>query len=130
MSDSLLGLGDNDIEAINRQQREELVRRNPENRPEVVLSKWTLADLTVDGKVVRAVVYGVVTESLTDKFGIGEIICSPSLIRAAMDSERRIYASKHLRFECRGRGNEITIPESDLRTRLPNVGGQMDDLIG
>lgn len=122
MSDSLLGLGDNDIEMINRQRREELIRRNPENRPEVVLSKWTLANLTVDGEVVRTVVYGLVTESLTDQYGLGDIICSPSLIRAAMDIERRIFASKHLRFECHGRGNEITIPESDLRTRLSSRG--------
>lgn len=106
------------------------MRRNPENRPEVVLSKWTLANLTVDDKVVRTVVYGVVTESLTDQYGLGDIICSPSLIRAAMDEDHRIYASKHLRFECQGRGNEITIPESDLSTRLPSVGGESVDLRG
>lgn len=59
------------------------------------------------------VVFGVVTRCLTDHYMLGEIVCSPPLYDIRFDPEQRIYVSQWLRFECRGLGREITIPETD-----------------
>jgi hypothetical protein len=116
MSNDYLGLGDGDIDDIDRAKREELRRRNPNNRPEVRLEMWTLAQLTRNDKIVRTVVYGVVTDCLTDDYLPGEVVCSPALIQVI----DRICVSQHLRYELKGPGNEITIDESDLQGRLPS----------
>ncbi len=128
MSKDLLGLGDNDIEHMDRQTRGELQKRNPDNQPEVTLLKWTLAQLTCNNQVMRTVVYGVVTECLTDVYRVGDIVCSPSLINTPPHPGRRIFVSQNLRFECKGEGNEITIPEDELRRRLPDPDASTDDI--
>lgn len=120
MTENLLGLGDNDIADLNRSKLEELRKRNPENRPEVTLEMWTLAILMQDDQVVKKVVYGVVTECLTDDYTVGEIACSQSLIDVPQHPGRRIFVSQKLRYEGKGPGTTITIPEHELDPRLPN----------
>lgn len=128
MTDDLFGLGDNDRDALDRKKRDDLRDRNPDNQPEVVLSMWTLANLTEDGQVVRRAVYGLVDECLTDDYLSGDIACNESLIDVPEHLGRRIYVSQRLRFECKGIGNEITIPEEDLWLRLPDPGSSTDDI--
>jgi len=128
MSKDLFILGDNDIADIDRRQREELRRRNPKNEPEVVLSMWTLAQLTRDDQIVRTVVYGVVTQCLTDDYQVGDIVCSPSLLSTPPHPGRRIYVTPRLRFECKGAGNEITIREDELSRRLLAPDADMDNI--
>ena len=119
MTKDLTGLGDLDIEEMDRRRRDELRRRNPNNEPEVKLEPWTLAHLTRDNRPVRSVVYGVVTQCLTDDYLIGDIVCSPSLLSTPPHFGRRIYVTKHLRYECIGPGREVTIPEDELDTMQP-----------
>jgi hypothetical protein len=128
MSKDGLGLGDNDIEGIDRRQRDKLREHNPGNEPEVVLEMWTLAHLTRDFDVVRAVVYGVVTQCLTDDYVLSEIVCSESLLDTPPHPSRRIYVSNQLRYECKGPGREITIPESELSKRLPDPATSIKDI--
>jgi hypothetical protein len=118
MSEDLTGLGDNDISDIDRKRRDELRMRNSDNRPEVTLTMWTLAHLTRGNQIVRSVVYGIISECLTDDYMLGDIICSRSLIDTPEHRGRRIFVSQNLRFECVG-GNEITIPEDELSRQLP-----------
>ena len=120
MTKDLKGLGDLDIEEMDRRMRDELRRRNPNNQPEVTIEMWTLARLTRDDRMVRSVVYGVVTKCLTDDYLVGDIVCSPSLSSAPTHPGRCIYVTKDLRYECIGPGRQITIPEDDLATRLPD----------
>lgn len=75
-----------------------------------------------------AVVYGVVTGCLTDDYRVGDVVCSPSLMSTPPHPGRRIYVSQNLRFECAGEGNEITIPEDELRRRLPDPDASTDDI--
>jgi hypothetical protein len=128
MSEDLTGLGDNDISEINRKRHEELRDRNPDNEPEVTLSKWTLARLTRGGQFARSVVYGVVTNCLTDDYRVGDIACSSSLVSTPPHPGRRIFVSQNLRFECQGAGNEITIPEEELNSRVPGPDESIDDI--
>jgi hypothetical protein len=128
MSENLTGLGDNDLADIDRERRDELRKRNPGNAPEVTLVMWTLAHLTRDERVVRTVVYGVVTRSLTDDYMLGEIVCSPPLYDMPTEPSRPIYVSQWLRFECKGKGNEITIPEDELQRRLPDPDADPNDI--
>lgn len=120
MTGNLLGLGDNDVADLDRSKREELRKRNPENRPEVTLEMWTLAILMQDDRVVKKVVYGVVTECLTDDYTVGEIACSHALIDVPQHPGCRIFVSQRLRYECKGPGTTVTIPEHELDPRLPN----------
>ena len=119
MSTNLLGLGDLDVEEIDRQKRERLKLRNPNNEPEVKLSKWTHAVLVRDGKRVGHVVYGCVIECLIDDYEVSEIACSGPIIFVPDHPGRRIYVTKNLRFECVKEGNEIEIEESELPFHLP-----------
>ncbi|MDO6442060.1 hypothetical protein [Marinobacter sp. 2_MG-2023] len=119
MTENLLGLGDNDIADYDRRKREELRQRNPENRAEVTLEMWTLAILLRDDQVVKKVVYGVVTDCLTGDYTIGEVACSQSLINVPQHPGRRIFVSQKLRYECKGPGTTVTIPEHELNTHLP-----------
>ena len=119
MGKDLFGLGDNDIAELDRKNREELLARNPDNQPEVTLEMWTLAHLTRGDQKVRTVVFGVVSECLTDDYMTGDIVCSTSLLDTPPHPKRRIYVSQMLRYECKGAGSEITIPEDELNSRLP-----------
>ncbi|QSP94008.1 hypothetical protein LPB19_12495 [Marinobacter salinisoli] len=128
MSDDLLGLGDNDIDALDQKKREDLRSRNPNNEPEVVLSMWTLATLTQAGEVVKKVVFGVVEQCLTDDYQTGDIACSESLIDVPQHPETRIYVSQKLRYECKGIGREVTIAEEEFWRCLPDTDASIDDL--
>lgn len=123
-----LGLGDLDIEEIDRRKREELRRRNPDNEPEVTLEMWTLARLTRDDQVVRSVVLGVVTKCLTDDYLVGDVVCSPALVSVPMPPGRLIYVTMKLRYECIGPGREVTIAEDELDNLLPDPSADMDDI--
>lgn len=125
----LTGLGDLDIEDLDRRRREQLRALNPHNRSEVVLEMWTLAHLRRGDKIVRRVVYGVCTESLADDYVQGEIICSPDLYNIMPpDDEPQVYCSKRLRYECRGPGREITIQEEELKDCLSDPGADPADI--
>ena len=129
MNKDLTGLGDLDIEEIDRKQREELRARDPNNDAEVLLEMWTLAHLTRNGKTVRRVVYGVVTRCLTEDYMDGEIVCSPDLYGIpSSPNGARVYCSQWLRFECKGPGKEITIPEEELSSRLPDPDQSIADI--
>jgi hypothetical protein len=128
MSKDLTGLGDNDIEDLDRRRRNELRAQNPMNEAEVTLEMWTVATLTRDAQVVGRVVFGVVTRCLTDDYMLGAIACSPPLYDIEPVPEKRIYVSQWLRFECRGLGREVTIPENELQSRLPDPGADSDDI--
>jgi hypothetical protein len=127
MSKNLLGLGDNDIDEMNHKRRAELRQRNPDNDPEVTLEMWTLAHLTRDDRVVKSLVYGVVTQCLTDDYMIGDIACSPSLLGTPDHPGRRIYVTQKLRYECKGAGNEVTISEAEFDERLLDPYANIDD---
>lgn len=128
MTRDTTGLGDLDIEELDRSRREKLRARNPKNDPEVTLQMWTFAHLTRNGQVVRRVVYGVVTQCMTDDYTTGEIACSPDLYDTPLDPSRPIFVSQWLRFECQGKGNEITIPEDELQHRLPHPDADPDEI--
>ncbi|WP_288944985.1 hypothetical protein [uncultured Marinobacter sp.] len=128
MTKDLTGQGDLDIKELDRKRREDLHKRNPNNVPEVTLQMWTLAHLTRDGQVVRKVVYGVVTQCLTDDYRVGEIVCSPDLYDTPHDPSRPICVSQWLRFECVGKGHEITISEDELQSRLPGPDADADKI--
>lgn len=128
MGKDLFGLGDNDIAELDRKKRDELLARNPDNQPEVTLEMWTLAHLTRDNRRVRTVVFGVVSECLTDDYMVGDIVCSTSLLDTPPHPDRNIYVSQLLRFECKGTGSEITIPEEELDSRLPDPEGGVDHI--
>lgn len=128
MGKDLFGLGDNDIAELDRKNRDELLARNPDNQPEVTLEMWTLAHLTRGDQKVRTVVFGVVSECLTDDYMTGDIVCSTSLLDTPPHPKRRIYVSQALRFECKGAGSEITIPENELNSRLPDFEAGVNDI--
>jgi hypothetical protein len=121
MSNDHLGLGDNDLDDIDRAKREELRRRNPDNEPEVQIKRWTHALLKTNGKIDREVVFGCVVRCLTDDYQVDEIVCSHSIVYTPDHPGRRIYATQRLRFECLGVGNSITIEESDLEHYLADL---------
>lgn len=122
MWEDLFGLGDNDIKELDRAKRDELRARNPDNEPEVTLEMWTLAHLTRDNEKIRTVVFGVVSGCLTNDYIVGDIACSTSLLPTPPHPQRRIFVSQRLRFECKGAGNEITVSEDELDSRLPGSG--------
>ncbi len=128
MSKDLLGFGDNDISELDSKKHQELCLRNPGNDPEVTLEQWTLAHLTRNGLPIGSVVYGVVTECLTDDYSVGDIVCSPGLLDTPEHPGRRIYVTQRLRYECKGAGNEITIPEGELSERLPDPNSELGDI--
>ena len=90
MRKDLTGLGDLDIEEIDRRRREELHHRNPNNLPEVTLTNWTFAQLICDDGVARSLVCGVVTECLTEDYQIGDFACSLQLLETPPHPGRRI----------------------------------------
>ena len=120
MSEDLTGLGDIDVEELDRKKLEEMRRRNPNNQPEVVLTKWTLAHLTQASQVVRSVVFGKVAQCLTDHYQVGDIVCSLALKNTPEHPGRLIYVTQRLRYECIGEGSEVTIPEHELNSRIPD----------
>lgn len=128
MAKDLTGLGDLDVEDMDRRTRDEFRMRNPDNQSEVTLEMWTLARLTRDDQRLRSVVYGIVVGCLTDDYSIGDIACSGSLFDVPQHPDRRIFVSKRLRYECKGPGSEITIREDELEGRLPNSDASTDDV--
>jgi hypothetical protein len=117
MSDDIFGLGDNDIQDLERAKREDLRRRNPDNVPEIQLENWTHARLLRDEKIVREVVFGCVVSCLTDDYQVGDIVCSHAIVYTP-EPLGHIYATQRLRFECLKYGSEITIDESELESYL------------
>jgi len=120
VSKDLTGLGDLDIEELDRKRREKLREQNPNNEPAIFLERWTLAHLTRDDRVVSRVVFGVVIKTLTDDYIIGEIVCSQQLLDVPQHQGRKIFVSRQLRYECTGPGREVTIDENELKNYFPN----------
>lgn len=127
MTKDLTGLGDLDIKELDRKRREDLHKRNPNNVPEVTLQMWTLAHLTRDGEVVKGRLWSC--HAVPDRrLQYREIVCSPDLYDAPHDPSRLICVSQWLRFECLGKGHEVTIPEDELQSRLPDPDADADKI--
>ena len=128
MRKDLAGLGDLDIEEINRKQREEFRHRNPHNSPEVTLSDWLLVRVTRNDQLVRTFVYGVVTECLTDDYQIGDTACSTPLLDTPPHPGRSVYVSQKLRYDCKGPGTAVSISEDEFKNRLANPETSVEEL--
>lgn len=126
--DDMIGLGDNDIADFDRKKREEIRRRNPNNEAEVALEMWTLANLTRGQRVVKKVVYGVVSRTFVDNYLPGEIVCSAALFDIHYNEENLVCVTQRFRYECTGPGREITIPEHALDSYLPDPDADPDDI--
>jgi hypothetical protein len=72
-------------------------------------------------------VSGIIEPLHTDDHLVGDIACSLSLLDTPEHPGRRIFVTQKLRYECKGTGNEVTIPEEELNSRLPDPDATMED---